>query len=87
LQFDTNEADKVRRINIGNTRFGGASRFPVDEKKYKMTPGPEYDPAIKPEAQTSPQFSLYARRAVKGFDPLILLTSTSEIVGPGSYHP
>jgi hypothetical protein len=35
LQFDTNEADKVRRINIGNTRFGGASRFPVDEKNIK----------------------------------------------------
>lgn len=52
-----------------------------------MTPGPEYDPAIKPEAATSPQFSLYARRAVKGHDPLILLNSTSEIVGPGSYHP
>ena len=42
-----------------------------------MTPGPEYDPAIKPETQTAPQFSLYARRAVKGFDPLILLNSTS----------
>jgi hypothetical protein len=52
-----------------------------------MTPGPEYDPAIKPEAKTSPQFSLYSRRAVKGFDPLLLLNSTSEIVGPGSYHP
>lgn len=30
---------------------------------------------------------MYARRAVKGFDPLILLNSTSEIVGPGAYHP
>lgn len=39
-KFDTNEADKIRRKNNGNTRFGGASRFPVDEKKYKMTPGP-----------------------------------------------
>lgn len=52
-----------------------------------MTPGPEYDPPIKPEAKTSPQFSLYDRRAVKGMDPLIQLNSTSEIVGPGSYHP
>ena len=24
---------------------------------------------------------------MKGFDPLIQLNSTSEIVGPGSYHP
>ena len=71
MQLDINEADKVRRNNIGNTRFGGAPRLPVDEKKYKMTPGPEYDPVIKPEAQTAPHFSLYARRAVKGFDPLI----------------
>lgn len=52
-----------------------------------MTPGPEYDPAIHPEVKGSPKYSLYARRAVKGFDPLILLNSTSEIVGPGSYHP
>ena len=72
---------------MGNTRFGGASRLPGDQKKYKMTPGPEYDPIIKPEAKTSPQFSLYDRRAVKGMDPLIQLNSTSEIVGPGSYHP
>lgn len=41
-----------------------------------MTPGPEYDP-IKLQTETSPQFSLYARRAIKGFDPLILMSSTS----------
>ncbi len=35
----------------------------------------------------APQYSLYARRPIKGFDPLILMNSTSEIVGPGSYHP
>lgn len=52
-----------------------------------MTPGPEYAPGLKPEIPTQPQYSLYARRAVKGFDPLIQLNSTSEIVGPGSYHP
>jgi len=44
-------------------------------------------PGLKPEIPNQPQYSLYARRAVKGFDPLILLNSTSEIVGPGSYHP
>ncbi len=52
-----------------------------------MTPGPEYNPNLRPEIPNVPQYSLYARRAVKGFDPLILLNSTSEIVGPGSYHP
>ncbi len=26
FQFDTNEADKARRLNLGNTRFGGDSR-------------------------------------------------------------
>ena len=52
-----------------------------------MTPGPEYAPNLKPEIPLQPQYSLYARRAVKGFDPLIPLNSTSEIVGPGSYHP
>ena len=71
------EADLVRRNNIGNTRFGGDSRFPVEMKKYKMTPGPEYNPGIKPEVPNSPQYSLYARRAVKGLDPLIQLNSTS----------
>ena len=52
-----------------------------------MTPGPEYNPNLKPEVPVQPLYSLYARRAVKGFDPLIELNSTSEIVGPGSYHP
>lgn len=52
-----------------------------------MTPGPEYYPNHKPEVPNQPQYSLYARRAVKGVDPLIQLNSTSEIVGPGSYHP
>lgn len=52
-----------------------------------MTPGPEYMPPLKPEIPNQPEYSLYARRAVKGFDPLIELNSTSEIVGPGSYHP
>ena len=52
-----------------------------------MTPGPEYLPNLRPEIPSSEQYSLYARRAVKGFDPLIELNSTSEIVGPGAYHP
>lgn len=52
-----------------------------------MTPGPEYKPGLKPEIPKQPEYSLYARRAVKGFDPLIELNSTSQIVGPGSYHP
>jgi hypothetical protein len=52
-----------------------------------MTPGPEYNPNLKPEIPNSQQYSLYSRRAVKGHDPLILLNSTSEIVGPGAYHP
>lgn len=87
VDFDINEADKGRRISNGNTRFGGDSRFPPDQKKYKMTPGPEYVPGLRPEIPNVPQYSLYARRAIKGFDPLILLNSTSEIVGPGSYLP
>lgn len=52
-----------------------------------MTPGPEYYPGLRPEIPKQPEYSLYARRAVKGQDPLIALNSTSEIVGPGSYHP
>lgn len=52
-----------------------------------MTPGPEYNPNLRPEIPNSSQYSLYSRRAVKGQDPLILLNSTSEIVGPGAYHP
>lgn len=42
-----------------------------------MTPGPEYQPNLKPEIPKQPEYSLYARRAVKGFDPLIELNSTS----------
>ena len=62
-------------------------QFLADQKKYKMTPGPDYLPNLRPEIPLQPKYSLYARRAVKGFDPLIELNSTTEIVGPGSYHP
>lgn len=57
------------------------------QKNYKMTPGPQYNPAIKPEVPTPPSFSIYQRRAIKGFDPLLQLNSTPPIVGPGSYQP
>jgi hypothetical protein len=86
-QFDVNEADKSRRFQLPNTRLGGEPRFPPEEKKYKITPGPQYDPCLRPEVPKNPEFSLYARRSVKGFDPLIQLNSTPPIVGPGSYHP
>lgn len=86
-KFDVNEADKSRRFQLPNTRIGGQPRFPPDQKKYKLTPGPQYNPSLRPEIPKNPDYSLYARRSVKGFDPLIQLNSTPPIVGPGSYHP
>ncbi len=68
-------------------RIGLESRFPNEPRRYKATPGPQYNPREKPEYPKSPEFSLYSRRAVKGFDPLIMLNSTPAMVGPNSYYP
>lgn len=87
MKFDVSEADLARRFQLPNTRIGGEPRFPPETKKYKITPGPQYNPNLRPEIPKSPDYSLYARRSVKGFDPLIQLNSTPPIVGPGSYHP
>ena len=42
-----------------------------DERPDKITPGPTYDPKLKANAQEAPHYTLGARRAVKGQDPLV----------------
>jgi hypothetical protein len=49
------------------------------------TPGPQYNPSLKPEIPLSEKFSFGYRRDYPGFDCLQPLVSTPPVVGPGQY--
>lgn len=51
----------------------------------KITPGPTYDPVQKLELPHAPKYTMTSRKAPKGQDPIIPQTSTTTLVGPGSY--
>jgi len=55
-------------------------------RRMRGTPGPEYNPPLKPEIPNAPKFSFGERRCVPGFDPLAPQGSTPLQVGPGSYR-
>lgn len=59
-------------------------QFPK-ERSDKITPGPTYDPVIRSEVPNAPKFTLGSRRTLKGQDPIIPPTSTTHLVGPGTY--
>ena len=59
-------------------------QFPKDRPD-KITPGPTYDPLFRPEVPAAPRFTLGARRSLKGQDPLVPPTSTTNLVGPSTY--
>jgi hypothetical protein len=44
IDFDLNEADRSRRLSPPITRIGLESRFANDPKRFKATPGPQYNP-------------------------------------------
>ncbi|CAD8075831.1 unnamed protein product [Paramecium primaurelia] len=84
VDFEPQEADLNRKPKAANVKIGLESRFPP-EKRLKGTPGPQYDPAIKPEVPTPPQFSFGYRRDIPGASALAPTCSTPVIVGPGAY--
>lgn len=59
-------------------------QFPK-ERADKITPGPTYDPVLRPEVPAAPQYTLGTRRSLKGQDPLVPPTSTTNLVGPSTY--
>lgn len=59
-------------------------QFP-EERKDKIYPGPTYNPSFRPDIQNAPKFTMGTRRSIKGQDPLVPTTSTTNLVGPGSY--
>jgi hypothetical protein len=87
IDFDPMTSDNSRRWNAGVAKIGLESRFSDNVKKNKQSPGPDYNPNLRPEIPSSPQFSLGIRREVKGASPLILMASTPKEIGPGSYLP
>ena len=61
-----------------------STQFPK-ERADKVTPGPTYDAVHRPDDPSAPKFTLGARRALKGQDPIVPTTSTTPLVGPSSY--
>ena len=59
-------------------------KFPK-ERPDKITPGPSYNPVLKPEVAKAPSYTLGSRRLLKGQDPLVPSGSTTNLVAPGSY--
>lgn len=51
----------------------------------KIVPGPTYDPIGKPEFPNAPKYTMTSRKFSKGKDPIVPPTSTTTLVGPGSY--
>jgi len=85
VDFDPIQADNSRKIRSASVKVGLESRFADGPKKYKATPGPDYDPSLRPEVPLAPKFSFGVRREIKGASPLVQLISTPNQVGPGSY--
>jgi len=85
VDFDPIQADNSRKWSQGQVKIGLESRFPNDPKKHKATPGPDYDPCLRPEIPKPALYSFGVRREIKGASPLVQLISTPNQVGPGSY--
>jgi len=85
VDFDPIQADNSRKSSAPNVKIGLESRFSNGPKKHKATPGPEYDPSLRPEIPNPPKFSFGVRREIKGASPMVLAISTPNQVGPGSY--
>ncbi|KAM3135007.1 hypothetical protein pb186bvf_012831 [Paramecium bursaria] len=84
VDFEPQDADLVRKTKQPTVRIGLESRFPP-EKRLKGTPGPQYDPCIKPEVPSSNKYSFGYRRDIPGASALAPTCSTPVIVGPGAY--
>lgn len=67
-------------------RFGTAKRFLPGVGEIRGTPGPKYNPNLKPEIPNTEKFSFGFRRDVPGYSVLKPCISTGITVGPGSYH-
>lgn len=85
VDFDPITADNSRKWKSGRVKIGLESRFNNGTSRYKGTPGPDYNPSLKPEIPNPPKFSFGVRREIKGASPIVLMASTPVQVGPGSY--
>lgn len=88
VDFAPDNADNGRRTRPASVRFGTQSRFDNGGSGWGRrggTPGPQYNPGIKPEVPKSAKYSFGFRRDIAGSSPLVLLTSTGPVVGPGKY--
>eukprot|EP01017_Pseudomicrothorax_dubius_P048512 TRINITY_DN8838_c0_g1_i4.p1 TRINITY_DN8838_c0_g1~~TRINITY_DN8838_c0_g1_i4.p1 ORF type:complete len:171 (+),score=24.38 TRINITY_DN8838_c0_g1_i4:284-796(+) len=78
-------ADSTRRKKSPGARIGLESRFPLDMRRFRESPGPQYNPPLPLDRPSPPKFSFGSRREVVGQSPLAPSSSTPGIVGPGKY--
>ena len=62
------------------------SRFVNDPRKYKATPGPQYNPGHPLHKKSKTKYTFGYKRDIRGAAPLKLLISTPKAVGPGAYN-
>lgn len=79
-------ADNDRKNRAATMRFGTAKRFVPQVGETRGTPGPKYNPNLKPEIPHSDKFSFGFRRDIPGYSVLNPCISTGSTVGPGSYN-
>jgi len=79
-------ANNKRKPRSATMRFGTAKRLRPQIGEIRGTPGPKYNPSLKPEIPNSEKFSFGYRRDVPGYSVLKPCISTNSTVGPGSYH-
>ena len=79
-------ANIKRKERADTMRFGTAKRFLPGVGETRGTPGPKYNPNLKPEIPNSEKYSFGFRRDVAGYSVLNPLISTKSDVGPGKYH-
>jgi hypothetical protein len=85
VDFDPITADNSRKWGSAKVKIGLESRFGGEVKPNKVTPGPEYNPGVRPEIPIQPKYSFGVRREIQGQSPLAPAISTPAVVGPGRY--
>jgi hypothetical protein len=67
-------------------RFGTSKRFLPGVGESRGTPGPKYNPNLRPEVANPEKYSFGFRRELAGYSVLNPLIATGIDVGPGKYH-
>jgi len=59
VDFDPIAADNGRKWSSGNVKIGLESRFANGTHRFGVTPGPDYNPSLKPEIPSAPKILIW----------------------------